>query len=163
MTKEYEEKLKAGQEYQDYSQIELYKAGIPINILTSEKYQREYGESIAGIEVKLDRVLEKTGNLYFETHEKSNPCNYNYVESGILRNDNTWIYCIGNYDVMYLIPKLSLRRLYDIQHNREREKRIECYIERETPTSMGFTLNADWVEKYTAARVLRFNNSTYAE
>jgi len=159
MTSEYEEKLKAGQEYQDYSQIELYKAGIPIGILTSEKYQRECGESIAGIEVKLDRKLEKTGNVYFETHEKSNANNKYFVESGILRNDNTWIYCIGNYDVMYLIPKLSLRRLYEMQHNREPEKRLDCYVEREIPTSKGFTLNADWVEKHIAAKVLRFNNS----
>jgi hypothetical protein len=156
MTKEYEEKLRAGREYQDYAQISLFKAGILIGVLTSERYQKEYGESIAGIEVKLDRVLEKTGNLYFETHEKSNSSNYNYVESGILRKDNTWIWCIGNYDVMYLIPKISLRRIYEAQRM---GKRIECYRERETPTSKGFTLNAAWVEKNIASKVLRFKNS----
>jgi hypothetical protein len=159
MTDQYAEKFKAGTEYQDYSQLELYKAGIPIGVLTSKKYQRKYGESIAGMEVKLDRKLEETGNLYFETHEKSDEKNLNFVESGILRNDNTWIYCIGNYKIMYLIPKRSLQRLYEQQHGRELDKRLECYVEHKIPTSMGFTLSADWVEKHMAAKVLRFKGA----
>jgi len=158
MTEEYAKNLAAGKDYQDFAQIELYKSGIPIGVLTSEKYQRDYGESIAGIEVKLDRKLAETGNLYIETHEKSNKNNKYYVESGILRNDNTWIYCIGNYDVMYLIAISSLRRLYQKEHNKKLNDRMKGYIERKTETSIGFTLNADWVEKHIAAKVLRFDN-----
>ena len=153
MTEVYAERLTAGKEYQDFTALKLYEAGIPIGLLTSEKYQRNYGENIAGIEIKLDRRLEETGNLYFETHEKSNAGNIDYVFSGIFRKDNAWLWGIGGYRILYIIPKLSLQRLYYKHHG---NITLNCYKERNTPTSMGFTLNAEWVEKYLAARVLRF-------
>lgn len=161
MTEYYETKLKEGKEYQDFAAIELNKSGIIISLLTSEKYQREYGESLAGIEIKYDGKLENTGNLYFETNEKTRKENQVWAESGIFRKDNTWMYAIGNYTVLYLIPKKSLQRLYVKQHER---KTIKEYIERECRegTSLGFTLPADWVEKYMAAHILRFGKSEKA-
>ena len=153
MTEVYAERLTAGKEYQDFVSLELYKTGIPIGLLTSEKYQKNYGETIAGIEIKYDRLLYETGNLYFETHEKSNAENIDYVYSGIFRKDNAWLYGIGNYKILYIVPKLSLQRLYCQQKN---NCTLECYKERKTPTSLGFTLNAEWVEEKIAAKVLRF-------
>lgn len=166
MTEYYAKQLKVGKEYQDFAAIELNKSGIIISLLTSEKYQRDYGESLAGIEIKFDGKTETTGNLYFETHEKIRKENTIWAESGILRKDNTWIYGIGNYKVLYLISKNSLLRLYNKQHKLypHGKKTIDCYIERECGegTSLGFTLPAEWVEKNMAAKVLRFEQSEKA-
>lgn len=41
------------------------------------------GESAMGLEVKLDKRSARTGNLYIETEEKSNPGNHEFVDSGL--------------------------------------------------------------------------------
>lgn len=156
MTEDYERKKRESEKYQDFVQIELYKVGIPICIIQSKKYQIEYGESIGGWEIKQDCVMARTGNVWIETHEKSNATNKNYVESGILRKDNTWMYCIGDYTRLYIIPKNSLVRLYEREHKKLPAYRMREYEEKQTPTSIGFTLKADWVGKYMAAKVLYF-------
>jgi len=155
MTEYYMEMLKEGKEYQDFAAIELLKVGISINLLTSEKYQKSHGESLAGIEIKHDRQIEKYGNIFFETHEKTKAENQFFVESGILRKDNTWIYAIGDYKVLYLLPKKRLQQLYRNQHER---KTIESYQEKDIKngTAKGFVLSADWVERTIAEKVLRF-------
>lgn len=112
MTDEYRDNLRDGNEFQDYATIQLLKCGIVVNQFSSEKYQSEYGESSSGIEIKYDRKFRETGNFYIEYQEKSNKNNPYYVDSGILRKDNTWLWVIGDYDDLYIVPKKDLRRLY---------------------------------------------------
>jgi hypothetical protein len=97
MTALYSRRLREGLEYQDFAVERLYRAGIPLVCYSSQKYQNEAGESMAGIEIKFDKEMCKSGNVYFETAEKSDPANRDYVPSGIYRSDNTWIYAIGDY------------------------------------------------------------------
>jgi hypothetical protein len=149
--------LKKGKEYQDFIQIELMKHGIFIGVLTSEKYQITHGETVTGIEIKFDDLLKKTGNLFIETHEKSNAKNRDFIESGILRNDNTWLYAIGDYSVIYLISKTSLQRFYKIRHYKPQQESVDGYAEKTINTAKGFIIKADWVEKNMAAKVIRFN------
>ena len=94
----YNKQLEKALEFQDFVADKLYNIGISLNCYSSRKYQYEKGESRSGIEIKFDDQRKKTGNLYIEYAEKSNPNNKNYVPSGIERKDNTWLYVIGDYD-----------------------------------------------------------------
>jgi hypothetical protein len=156
MTALYSRRLREGLEYQDFAVERLYMAGIPLVCYSSQKYQNEAGESMAGIEIKFDKEMSKSGNVYFETAEKSDPANSAYVPSGIYRSDNTWIYAIGDYSVLYLCAKNYLRRIFEC------ERKPEGYrlVENGSGTSRGMLLPAGFVEM-AAAKVLRFSSGRY--
>jgi len=95
------------------------------------KYQYTKGESKSGVEIKLDRRFKDTGNLYIEYGEKR-PEAINFMPSGIERNDNSWLYCIGNYEILYILSKKWLKEL---REDTESELRHIT-----TATSKGFLL-----------------------
>lgn len=98
MTELYKEMLEKGLEYQDFiTDMLLSEIGISLSTYSSKKYQYSVGENKQGIEIKFDDRYKETGNLYIEIKEKSNAINANYVDSGIYRSDNTWLYVIGDY------------------------------------------------------------------
>lgn len=137
MTEYYMEKLQQGLEYQDFIADYLRKSDpcIILGAYSSRKYQNERGESASGIEIKYDMQMHKTGNVYIEVAEKSNPSILDYMPSGIMRNDNTWLYLIGDYEQALLFSKNQLKMLYA---NRERWKDRNIR-QRQTQTSIGFT------------------------
>ena len=137
MTDYYKEKLEAGLEYQDFVADKLRKDDpcIILGAYSSRKYQNERGESASGIEIKHDMRMKDTGNLYIEVAEKSNAALHDYTPSGIMRNDNTWLYLIGDYEQAFLFSKHQLKALYaDEKHYASRGIR-----KKQTPTSIGFT------------------------
>ena len=140
MTDEYKEKLEAGLEYQDFIADKLRKGepSIILGAYSSRKYQNEHGESASGIEIKHDRMLKKTGNLYIETAEKSNAALLDYTPSGIMRDDNTWLYLIGDYEQAFLFSKKQLKIMYA----NKAKWAVNGIRARETPTSQGFTYPA---------------------
>lgn len=145
MTPYYKEKLRQGEYFQDYVVELLYENGLPIISYASKEYQCNVGENRAGIEIKNDMNFRKTGNLYIETAEKSNPSNREYVPSGIFREDNTWLYLIGDKDTVYILSKKQLRILHALKK----------YREVETPTSRGFLLPVADAEKHYSIKELR--------
>ena len=126
----YMPQLLAAQEFQDFVSIELMTKGMVLSNMSSQKYQNEKGENLQGFEIKYDRNFRKTGNLYIEVAEKSDPDNYRFIESGIFRNDNSWIYLVGDYNGFYLMQKKILKAIYG--------KNI--YKNVETKTSKGMLL-----------------------
>lgn len=126
----YREKLKQGIEYQDYIFDKLYSLGLPLISYGSKKYQIEKGENKAGFEIKFDDKFAITGNFWIEVAEKSNANNEYWIPSGICRDDNTWLYLIGNYEIIYIFAKLHLK-LIQTQYN---------IIINNTKTSKGFLL-----------------------
>jgi len=146
------EKTQKGMEYQDFIQRWFAKnMGLNFTIFSSKKYQNEYGESLQGIEIKYDMLYEKTGNIYIETGEKAQPRDGNYYQSGIYREDNTWLYIIGNYEKCYVFSKKQLRTIFEkgIYY-----KKIE---NNNTMTSTGFLLNEKMCERYCLLKI-NFNN-----
>ncbi len=87
------------------------------------------GENLQGIEVKFDRKFRETGNLFIETSERSTP-ESQWHPSGILKEDNSWAYAIGDYEKLYVFAIKQLRILY----------KKGLYKEVSTPTSEGFLL-----------------------
>lgn len=78
------------------------------------KDEQYAGESRAGIEIKYDKESLKTGNIYIEYKERLNS-NDVWVKSGILKNDNTTYWAIGNYNFLFFIEKAIL---VDIMNNK---------------------------------------------
>ena len=95
MTPNYKNCLERGNAYQEFVADVLEKElSIMLDIYTTKHQQYNIGENKQGIEIKFDDLYKKTGNLYIEIEEKSNPQNPNFVPSGIFRNDNSWLYLI---------------------------------------------------------------------
>ncbi len=148
-TEEYKEKLQVGLEYQDYiTDLLLHEIGLPISTYSSRKYQHR-GENAQGVEIKFDRLLAETGNTYIEVAEKTNAKNPHFVPSGIYREDNTWLYVIGNYEEIYIWSKKFLINLH----------KTGRYREVENPTSKGFLIDRDNTEKYCIKKITGHENS----
>lgn len=129
MNEYYKEKLNEGIEYQDFIAEKLWDMGIPIVSYGSKKYQYGKGENRNGIEIKYDKKIKDTGNIYIEVAEKTNENNKYFVDSGIFRS-NSWLYIIGDYETIYIFAVNQLKILYD---NKK-------YREVETKTSKGYLL-----------------------
>lgn len=124
--------------YQDFITMQLFqKLGWSINQLASKKYNIEYGESLARIEIKNDKRMKETGNIYVELYESH--YEGKFVPSGINRDDNTLIWCIGDFDVAYLIVKKQLKFLCD-HFQRFGFKKVQ------TETSIGVLIPTKFLE-----------------
>lgn len=135
----YFEKLEEGLEYQDFiTELLIKEIGISLSTFSSKNYQNKIGENRQGFEIKFDNKMLDTGNIYIEVKEKSNPNNHYYVNSGIYRNDNTWLYLIGNYQTVYIFGKSHLKLMYESNK----------YREVKTITSIGFLLPILDANKY---------------
>jgi len=106
----YEEQLKLGEQYQAYVKNWL-KPIKKINYYTGMTEQYNIGESVEGIEVKYDKRSEKTENLYIEVAEKSNSTKRNFIPSGVMREDNTKKYLIGNKHKIWVFDKEYLKNI----------------------------------------------------
>lgn len=138
----YKEQLQDGLEYQDFVAEQLYKIGLPLFNYASKKYQIKCGENKLGVEIKHDKKFKTTGNLWIEISEKACPTRENYVISGIRRNDNTWLYVIGNEEKIYIFSKVILNRLFESGRYKK--------IENNTKTSVGFLMPLIDANKYAS-------------
>lgn len=136
----YRMQLKDGLEFQDYVADLLYKNGIAIGAYSSKKYQIERGENRAGVEIKFDKKFRKTGNFWIEVAEKSKPENPSWIPSGIHRQDNTWLFVIGDRETIYILPKKTLLRLEPGHSLRLNDRK----------TSRGYLLSVEDAHHYAA-------------
>jgi len=151
----YEPQLLEACDYQDFVCVELGKRGIILQNMTGKKMQLNC-ENLLGLEIKLDRKLEETGNVYMECFEKSNPQNQEYVSSGLLRKDDCWLYGIGNYSEFHLFSKRTLRFLYGYIVSSHAGFEGMRLIENGTQTSKGFLMSKDR-RNYYCERVFLFD------
>jgi hypothetical protein len=113
MTENYKKQLEIGLKFQDFISDKLIESlGIPLTSYSSKEYQNYKGENRQGFEIKFDDRFKETNNLYIEIEEKSNPDNAYYVKSGIYRDDNTWLYLIGDYDEVFIFGKKILQFMH---------------------------------------------------
>ena len=97
-----------GMEYQDFVCERLARHHIILQNIASRKFQYEIGENLQGFEIKLDRRCLETGQLSIEVAEKTAANNALWVPSGIRREDNSWLYIQGNYDIIFIFSKKLL-------------------------------------------------------
>lgn len=137
----YQDKLQQGLEFQDVVTQVLYQRGIVVIGYSSRRFQNNEGENMLGAEIKRDGKFRETGNLYIETAEKSHPDKPNYTASGIHRQDNSWLYVIGDEKTIYIF---STKYLQMLEHRYERK---------EKPTSQGFVMPLADAEKYCIRKI----------
>ena len=126
--------------YQDFIADELLtQLGWCINLYTSRQYQYNKGESRAGVEIKYDKKMATTGNLYIETHERHD-VNKEFVASGINRQDNTIFWCIGDTRKAYIFVKHQLQ--YLCYHHKQFGFKVK-----QTPTSIGVLIPVKFLEE----------------
>jgi hypothetical protein len=122
--------------------------GIVITNYSSAKMQLGTGENKQGIEIKLDRLCSSTNRLSIEIAEKTRASNYIWANSGIYRNDNSWLYIQGTTTkriVVFLFAKSILRMLHQ-------QKRFQ---EHEEPTVRAFYLPFEAATKYAAKVIIK--------
>lgn len=104
------ETFECGLEFQDFVCMTLARESIILQNLGSKLYQIQTGENLQGFEVKLDERCTDTGRLSIEVAEKSRRDVPRWTPSGIMRDDNTWLYIQGNYHVLYVFARNWLVR-----------------------------------------------------
>lgn len=140
ITEYYAQRLAEGKKYELFIKEQLKeKLNIDINIL-NDMYQNS-GETIEGYEIKFDDRMKETGNIYIEYAEKRSSKNANYIESGILKNDNTIFFVIGNYSEFFIIDKEVLVKLY-----KEKDRNIRFV---QIDTSRGFLISKQFASTIT--------------
>ena len=144
MTDNYKLMLEKGLQFQDFiTDILIKELGISLSTYSSQKYQNLKGENKQGFEIKFDDKYKDTGNVYIEVAEKSNLLNENFISSGIYRNDNTWLYLIGDYKEIFIFSKKHLKLMY------ESKKYKEVIIS----TSKGMLIKKEDAEKYCIKKI----------
>lgn len=139
----YKEKLEQGLEFQDVVTRALYQRGIVVVGYSSRRFQNSHGENMLGAEIKRDGRFRETGNLYIEVAEKSHPNNGQYIKSGIHREDNSWLFVIGDEETVYIFSTKYLRMLQSRYKDRTVIK----------PTSKGFLMPVGDAEKYCIRKI----------
>jgi hypothetical protein len=138
-----ENKIASGLAFQDFVVNALYQARkVIVMQYSSVVYQQAVGESCTGVEIKHDEKFATTGNLWIEIAEKARPREGDYVPSGIYRTDNTWLYVIGDYSVVFAFTITSLRAFHRCGQFTVRENN--------TRTSQGFLMREQDARKSAA-------------
>jgi len=147
MDEYYKEHLGVGNEYEHFID-NYYKKELDtdLGMHWTKTEQHNIGENKYGMEIKYDSIMERTGNLYIEIAEKPSPNVINYSPSGILRNDNSQLYGIGNYSVFYIFNKQFLIEIYKSSKYKE--------IEIDRKTSKGFLIPIKNAEKMVEEKII---------
>ncbi len=139
-----------GIEYQDFICEQLHLRGIVLQNMQSKAYQYKR-ENLLGLEIKFDDKIftySETGRLYIETAEKAIPREGNYAKAGIYREDESWIYGIGNYEMFYIFGKKWLQRL-------DKANPEWLFRPHPKPTSKGFCIPLEKAKEF-ALNVIYF-------
>ena len=145
---------------EDAKQKVDYLNNLPIFVATLDKdgsvnfvNSTAVGELGFGVGDVLHKHMWETPSFNYdiETREKSHSTNIQYVRSGIYRDDNSWLFCIGNYRVLFIFGKKTLQRL-DLHNPRWIYRPIR------TPTSQGFCIPIDRAQQL-AERVIYFEKA----
>lgn len=151
----YLESLQKGFEFENYI-CQFFKSKYSFNIETYKTKEGQYnlGESIQGIEIKNDTLIPKTGNIYIELQEKKDSSQKNWINSGILKNDNTLFYLIGTEEKFYIFLKTDLLKFYE----------NNMYFKlKEIKTSRGMLLKVKDVKdfSYSPEEMIAYINNRY--
>ena len=130
-----------GLQFQDYiADLFMQELGIALTSYSSKEWQCMKGENRQGIEIKLDRRILETGNVSIEVAEKSRADIPTWTDSGIMRDDNAWLYVQGNRQIVFVFAKKILRMLY--------LTRYQDRVRAPKPTIKAFLMPVSVAKKY---------------
>lgn len=140
-TEYYKTKLQSSFEFEMHIAMVIKNAyGVELGIYLTPEGQYIDGENRLGIEIKHDMMFRKTGNLYIEYGEKSRPKNPTFVNSGILKEDKSQYFLIGDYEQVWIFRKRRLIEIYNeetalVKEGKKSSRNIRFVG---NPTSRGF-------------------------
>lgn len=146
MNEYYADKLNDGIEFEKFVYEVLKDIGLVVTKPYTTKKMQFKGENSIGWEIKYDQRMAETGNAYIEIAEKSDPKNDKYVNSGIYRDDNTWLWLIGNYTEIYIIQKNLLKMLVETGRYRQ--------VENDRKTSIGYLIPKKVLKRYAGKVII---------
>jgi len=111
-TKAAKNTFESGDKFAEFAASKLNPFGITTWTFGSHHQQFAIGENGQGVEYKLDNRCTDTNRLSIEIAEKTDAGNLDWIPSGIMRNDNAWLYVQGNYEIIFVFSKKWLRRVY---------------------------------------------------
>ena len=115
--------IEAGNTFEDFVCDQLSEMGINLRTYKSRDFQFEKGENKIGWEIKLDKEHIKHGHLSIEIAERTRNDPYlKWTNSGIFRNDNSWLYIQGNNKLFWILFKPTLIYFYRNNHPATQEK-----------------------------------------
>jgi len=141
----YAQQLETGLQFQDVVTRELYQRGIVVVGYASRRFQMQHGENMLGAEIKRDGKFRGRcpPALWIETAEKAHPDRPEFTPSGICREDNAWLFVIGDEQTIWIFSTKFLRMLCPAKK----------YNRVETPTSQAWLLPLGEADKYCLRRI----------
>ena len=144
---DYYDRLEDAKEFEQYwCEIIEYKLNLKLTrTLTKENQARFLGDTLQGFEFKYDHLIDKWGNLWIETQQKTHYTQESFMPSSLTKRDNTWMFCMGDYQRLYFLPKRSLlcelrSGKYEVRKNKRGEEEYKA-------TSIGFKLPLERAKK----------------
>ena len=137
----YKQKLQESFDFENHiAKLLSEQYGLVLNPYLTPEGQYTEGENELGIEIKNDRLIEKYGNAYIEYAEKSKGTNTSYVNSGILKADNSIYFLIGTVDRFYIFRKTRLVQIFKEENElfKQAKSSPRHVLFKETPTSRGY-------------------------
>ena len=117
--------------------------GVDIGLYYGREQQYHRGETAAGIEIKYDKRSEKTGNYYIEYQERMHADGI-WVDSGILKQDDTRFYLLGTIEQFVIFERSWLMEYYRrLVCGGERLGDARLVAEKAHGTSKGFILRPE--------------------
>lgn len=140
---DYQRELQSGQEFEKFV-IKLFAdRGVDLHLFDTVE-QQKHGETVEGVEIKLDRKFRKTGNLFIETEERSTSDSA-WHAAGVTKDDNSKVIAIGDKKTIWLLNVRVLRELWKSKVYRE--------VTNDTNTGKGFVLPIDVANKVALNKI----------
>ena len=143
----YIQQLNASHRFEVYVDYLFRQLGYDIGLFYGKNQQYKQGETKAGIEIKCDMKLQKTGNVYIEYQERMTK-DGEWVDSGILKKDETRYFLIGTVEEFYILPLPKLQNYYNrLVKCGEKISGMRLVEEKEHQTSKGFIMSRQRAEQ----------------
>lgn len=145
----YETQLNIAHQFEIYVEKEFKKRGIDLGAYSDT---RQYeGENEFGLEIKNDLKNLETGNYYIEYKERMKN-SMDWVDSGILKNDNSKFILLGNENNLAIFEKRTLLNIYnELVIKGQNVYGCKMVAENTHGTSKGFIIFKNAINRYCFA------------
>lgn len=139
----FKKQLTTGHKFEEWVNAKFKAKKCDLGFFTDEQGQF-HGENKQGVEIKRDAKFAETGNVYIEYNERLTS-DGKWVNSGILKRDNTKFWIIGTEDKYVIFEKNKLKEIYESLVKNGDNQSYHRVHERAHDTSRGFLIKGNAV------------------
>lgn len=150
---DFNDRLRTGKTFEIHA-VEVLKRELnwDIGLYLTKAEQWEHGESRGRVEIKFDRKVRATGNLFIEVKERRDESGISqWRQAGIYDASDPWFYAIGDEQTIWFWATSQLR----LAHSTGRYRMVN------TGTSEGFLMPLPDADKYAIRRIEEAHESTF--